>query len=156
MVSKTWVGMSATNIHLPQFKYQSYLHRWGFWMSVYHNSYRRKTVLTLHSPFCLLMRKKKYSNWMAILSTLESTSLDDTIRCALKWFILSQREQNIELGQSQLFYSHTIHSSSLKDQRIPQGLFKLLPVAERVCCTDINLTSLWERTWCHTMPLNVR
>ena len=33
---------------------------------------------------------------MAILSTLESTSLDETIRCASKWFILRQL-QNLEL-----------------------------------------------------------
>ena len=32
---------------------------------------------------------KKYSNWMAILSTLEFTALGETIRCASKWFILT-------------------------------------------------------------------
>ena len=30
--------------------------------------------------------KKTYSNWTAIVITLEPTTLDETIRCALKWF----------------------------------------------------------------------
>ena len=34
-------------------------------------------------------KKKKYLNWMAILSTLESTTLNKTIRCASEWFILA-------------------------------------------------------------------
>ena len=57
-------------------------------MQVHQNSYRRKKskiqVLTLHSPF------------FAFLSSLESTSLDHTITCASKWFILTQRMQNLE------------------------------------------------------------
>ena len=43
--------------------------------------------LTLHSPFTLLS-EKKYSNWMAVLSTLKFITLDETIRSASKWFIL--------------------------------------------------------------------
>ena len=34
---------------------------------------------------------------MAILNTLESTDLDETIRCASKWFILAQKRINLEL-----------------------------------------------------------
>ena len=30
------------------------------------------------------------------MGTLESPSLDETIRCALKWFILTRRTQNLE------------------------------------------------------------
>ena len=30
------------------------------------------------------------------MSTLEPASLDETIRCASKWFILTQRTQNLE------------------------------------------------------------
>ena len=33
---------------------------------------------------------------ITILSTLESTSLDETIWCASKWFILTQITQNLE------------------------------------------------------------
>ena len=33
---------------------------------------------------------------MAILSTLESTTHDENIRCASKWFILAQRMHNLE------------------------------------------------------------
>ena len=45
--------------------------------------------LTLHLPFCPFLSEKKYSHCMVILSTLESTSLDETIRCASKWFIFA-------------------------------------------------------------------
>ena len=35
---------------------------------------------------------------MAILSTLESTTLDETIRCTSKWFILKfKKKQNLKL-----------------------------------------------------------
>ena len=34
---------------------------------------------------------------MAILSTLESTSLDETIRCASKLFILTLKTENLAL-----------------------------------------------------------
>ena len=34
---------------------------------------------------------------MAILSTLESTTYSKTVRYALKWFILTQKTQNLEL-----------------------------------------------------------
>ena len=34
--------------------------------------------------------QKKYSNCMAILSTLEFSTLDETIRCASKWLILAK------------------------------------------------------------------
>ena len=35
MVSEIWVGMSANNIHLLQFKIQGYLQKRGLWMPVY-------------------------------------------------------------------------------------------------------------------------
>ena len=34
---------------------------------------------------------------MATMSTLESSTLDETIRCASKWFILEEKKQNLEL-----------------------------------------------------------
>ena len=34
---------------------------------------------------------------MAILSTLESTTLDEAIRCTSKWFISTLKMQNLEL-----------------------------------------------------------
>ena len=39
----------------------------------------------------------KYLNLIAILSTLGSTSLDEFIKCASKWFILRQKTQNLEV-----------------------------------------------------------
>ena len=39
---------------------------------------------------------QKCFNLIAILSTLESTSLDETIRCVSKWFIQTQRRQKLE------------------------------------------------------------
>ena len=53
--------------------------------------------LTLHSPFCLfLIFLKTKLPPLGVLS-LESTSFDDTIICASKWFILTQRAQNLDL-----------------------------------------------------------
>ena len=46
----------------------------------------RVKFLTLHLPFHLFIRK--ILKLIAILSTLESIPLDETIRSALKWFIL--------------------------------------------------------------------
>ena len=44
-------------------------------------------------------QRKKYSNWLAILSTLEPTTLKETIRSASKWFTftITQKMQNLEL-----------------------------------------------------------
>ena len=54
-----------------------------------HSEENRVKFLTLHSPFCLFLIKRRYLN-------LESTSLEKNIRCASKWFILTQRMQNPE------------------------------------------------------------
>ena len=55
----------------------------------------RLKFLTLHSPFCFFLIKILKTN-LPFLSTLESISLDETIRCASKWFTLTQRNQNLE------------------------------------------------------------
>ena len=39
---------------------------------------------------------KNTYNYIAILSTFESTSLDETIRCTSKWSIRTQRMQNVK------------------------------------------------------------
>ena len=41
MVSKIWVGLSATNIHLLQFKIQSYLQKWDL-SNIHQNSFWKK------------------------------------------------------------------------------------------------------------------
>ena len=43
-VSKIWVRMSTTDIHLLQFKIQSHLQKRGLWMPVHWDSYQRETV----------------------------------------------------------------------------------------------------------------
>ena len=64
--------------------------------------------LTLLSPFC----QKKYSIWMAILSTLESTTLNKTIRSASKWLILTWKMQNPEwVNLKRLIYTQPIPRS---------------------------------------------
>ena len=40
--------------------------------------------------------QKKYSSWMVILSTLESSNLIESIKCPPKWFILAKIVQNLE------------------------------------------------------------
>ena len=56
MVSKIWVGMSATNIHLLQFKIQSHLQKRGLWMMVHQNSLRKgkKTSKISNIKFAIL------------------------------------------------------------------------------------------------------
>ena len=49
-------------------------------------------------PFCLLVRKKKYSK-MAMLNTLESSAIGEPIRCASKWIssVLLNHEHNLHM-----------------------------------------------------------
>ena len=56
LVSKIWVGMSATNIHLLQSKIKNHLQKRRLWIPLSLNSFRRKNrkkFLTLHAPFCI-------------------------------------------------------------------------------------------------------
>ena len=60
------------------------------WYSRTHTKEKRPKFVTLHSQFCLFIKKEnKQTNWMAILSTLESTILNETIRFTSKWFVLT-------------------------------------------------------------------
>ena len=66
-------------------------------MPVYQNSCQKKKslkFLMLHRYFAFF--SSKYFNLIVILSTLKSTSLDENIRCASKWLILTKRTQNLE------------------------------------------------------------
>ena len=47
-------------------------------------------------PFFLFLIKKKWKK-IVILSFLVSKSLDETIRCASKWFVVTQRTQALQL-----------------------------------------------------------
>ena len=87
------------------------------------------SVLTLHSPFYLFIRKK-YSNWMAILSTLESTTLDETIRCASKWLSLTLKNAKFRVGESQVCNLRKTHSSVLKFL-CPHITFAILPFYQK-------------------------
>ena len=46
-----------------------------------------------------------------ILRSLESTSLDETIRFTSKWFILAKKSANFRVLQSQLCYLYPINVS---------------------------------------------
>ena len=59
--------------------------------------------------------QKNYSNWMAILITLKSTSLDETVKCIKEWFILTGKIWELVISSVQQvlrFYVFT-HSSVL-------------------------------------------
>ena len=56
----------------------------------------RLEFLTFFRHFAFLSEKHTQTEF-AILTTLESTTLDETIRCASKWFILTQNPQNLNL-----------------------------------------------------------
>ena len=78
-------------------------------ISIYSNSkfkviYENKETISnfqhciCYFAFLSKKQKKKYSPCMVILSTLEpTTTLDETIRCTSKWFILTSKMQNLEL-----------------------------------------------------------
>ena len=71
-VSKIWVRMSTTDINLLQFK---------IWIRYIKINTKEKPSKIFKITFAILpFYQKKYSNWMVILSTLESTTLDETIR----------------------------------------------------------------------------
>ena len=59
MVSKIWVIISTTNVHLLQFKIESNLQKRRLWMPVHQNLLRRKgqPLLTLQLPFCIFLSK---------------------------------------------------------------------------------------------------
>ena len=61
-------------------------------MPVHQNSFRRKTRLKYNITFA----NSPFSHQNTIQSTLESSSLDEIIRCASKWPILTQRTQILE------------------------------------------------------------
>ena len=87
-VSKIWARMCTTNIHLLQFKFISHLLKRGLWMPVHQDSYgtKEKPSKITNITFVILpFYQKTYSNLMAILSTFESTTLDETIICDSKW-----------------------------------------------------------------------
>ena len=96
MMSKIWVGMFTTHFHLFQFKIKSQLQNVDFVIMPVHQNLHLNLLkgLTLHSSFWLFLIK--YFHWIAILSALESASLDKSVRCASKWFILRLRTRNLE------------------------------------------------------------
>ena len=78
--------MSTTNICFLQFKIQSYK-TWILNAAYAGTSElipKKKTSKISNITFAILpIYQQQYSNWMAILSTLESTTLDETTRCIL-------------------------------------------------------------------------
>ena len=99
MMSKLWVGMSTTNIHLLLFQIQSYLQKRALWMSVGPTSEfitKKKIIKKLHSAFCIFFINLCFSYWIVILSrpTLESNismKPSDTLQDCL--FYSPQRRQ---------------------------------------------------------------
>ena len=107
MVSKIWVGMSTTNIHLLQSKIQSHLRKTRTLdactseLTLYMKKNRLK-FLTLHSS--------KKGTWTKLPSSVlwSLIFLDEIIRCTSKWFIPTQRTHilkfvNLKCDQSVAF-----------------------------------------------------
>ena len=78
-----------------------------------HTGEKRLKLLSLYSPFCFFLIKK-YFNLIATLSFLESTYFDETVKCAWKCFILTQKNAKSTVLQCQVFYFRTTHCSTLK------------------------------------------
>ena len=85
---------------LKNFKIQSHLQKRRNFNTGISKLIPKKTksskISNTTSAILLFFFHKKYFNLIVILSTLESTSLNKTIKCALKWFILTQRMRNLE------------------------------------------------------------
>ena len=97
MVGKIWVGMFTTNIFITPIQNSKSLAKTrtlNAGLSELIPKKNRLKFLTLHSLVCLF--SYKYFNLIAVRSTLKSTSFDETIRCAWKWSILTQRTQNLQ------------------------------------------------------------
>ena len=81
--------------------------------------------LTLHLPFCLFLIKILQLNCHP--EYFKSTSLDETIRRASKWFILTQRMQNQEfVNLKRVTYAQLIHLALNADRKPgsqPSSLF---------------------------------
>ena len=61
-VSKIWVGMSTTIVHLLEFKFQSHLQKRRLWISLHQWSKLipkkgHQKFLTFHLPFCIFCLK---------------------------------------------------------------------------------------------------
>ena len=121
MVSKIGVGMTTINIHLLQFKILSHLQKRGFWMPVHENSCWRKTSEIYYITFAILLFSHQNTLVKLLSPVLWSlcASLDETIRCALNWFILTQRMQNLEfLDYFPLIFSKKMTYFKEKNQEI--------------------------------------
>ena len=106
-MSKIYVRMSTTNIHLFQFDCR--------YIRTCTN--HKPTKISNTTNTILLPYQEKNSNWVAILSTIKSTARDETIRCSSKWFISTHPPHtNSKSGvdQSQVRNLHTTHSCPLK------------------------------------------
>ena len=51
---------------------------------------------------------------MVILSTLESTNLDESIKCPSRWFILAQRKPNLEFVNLKCVTHNQVESPYIK------------------------------------------
>ena len=74
-------------------------------MSVHQNSFRRKDIKNFKryiSNFTFFA--SNCFNQIVTLSTMESTFLDKTIRCASRWFILAKKTRNLRVHQFQVCY----------------------------------------------------
>ena len=63
-------------------------------------------LLTLHLPVCLFLIKVLKFNCHPEY-TLKYTSFDKITRCALKWFVLTQRTQNLEVVTLSVLLTHS-------------------------------------------------
>ena len=107
--------MSATIIHLLQFKILSHLKKGTLNASTQEHIPKKKhqISLTLHL-FAILCFSHQYAlvklpSW----TQLESTSLDETINYASRCFILAQRRQNLEFVNLKCI-TYTTHLDALK------------------------------------------
>ena len=109
MVSKIWGGMSTTILIFiySNSKFKVTCRNVDFESRYIRTHTEEKPSKISNITFVILhFSYIKYFYWIAIPSTFESTSLDKTMRCASKWFILTQKAKS-RARQYQVCYLRT-------------------------------------------------
>ena len=111
---QNWIRMSTSNIHLLHFKFQGHLQNkdiknWCIKLI----SMKKSEICTISVAIFFVFSSSNFFNLLAIVSCLESTFCDKTIKFQNASFIPAQITKS-RLDQSQACFLHTTHLGILK------------------------------------------
>ena len=115
MMRKIWVGMSTTNIHSFQFKIKSYLQNAEFdWQCIgTHTEEKPSKISNITFAILSLSHKSNLTKLPYWVLWSLYIFLHETIRCASKLFILTQKNAKFIDRESQVCYLRITHSFAL-------------------------------------------